>query len=463
MKEHADDSATIRRNRGRRHETRDISTRVVVVFGVSLVVGAILVHFVIWVAVRLLRERAGQGVSPPVPDGAGGRAGAAADAAAADAAARGSQEPPRRGAAPAGFVRLGGRRARRGPHPDRSRHGTAAAAGAPGAAQAAPAGTSPGMPERSSSGRTSARRELGHGVPGRWQSDDGRLDRAIAIDNRTASRNARSVRTEIPATLHRVVPGRRAAAAQYNGVPKSGMMTKGGMPGGITPAELKKVQFDQKLGVQVPLDLPFRDETGRAVQLSQYFNGRPVVLALVYYECPMLCTQALNGLVKSLKVLALEPGRDYNIVTVSFNPKETPAQAAEKKDHYLQLLEEARGGGGLALPDRGRAGHPAADRHGRLPLRLRRADEAVRPPDRDDRADARGQDVEVRLRDRLRPARPAPGAGGGVGPQGRHAGRSPAALLLSLRPGDREVRPGADERAAPRRRGDGGRASAASS
>jgi protein SCO1 len=130
-------------------------------------------------------------------------------------------------------------------------------------------------------------------------------------------------------------------SAQYNGVPKSGVMTKGGMPGGITPAELKKVQFDQNLGVQVPLGLPFRDETGRAVQLSQYFNGRPVVLALVYYECPMLCTQALNGLVKSLKVLALEPGRDYNVVTVSFNPKETPVQAAEKKDHYLQLLKRA--------------------------------------------------------------------------------------------------------------------------
>jgi protein SCO1 len=130
------------------------------------------------------------------------------------------------------------------------------------------------------------------------------------------------------------------ASAQYNGVPKSGIMTKGGMPGGITPNELKKVQFDQNLGVQVPLDLPFRDETGRAVHLSQYFTGRPVVLALVYYECPMLCTQALNGLVKALKVLALEPGRDYAIVTVSFNPRETPAQAADKKDHYLQLLKK---------------------------------------------------------------------------------------------------------------------------
>jgi protein SCO1/2 len=129
--------------------------------------------------------------------------------------------------------------------------------------------------------------------------------------------------------------------AQYNGVPKSGMMTKGGMPAGISPNELKKVSFDQNLGVQVPLDLPFRDETGRAVHLSQYFTGRPVILALVYYECPMLCVQALNGLVKSLKVLALEPGRDYSIVTVSFNPEETPAEAAAKKDQYIARFKRA--------------------------------------------------------------------------------------------------------------------------
>jgi protein SCO1/2 len=135
-------------------------------------------------------------------------------------------------------------------------------------------------------------------------------------------------------------------AAQYNGVPKSGIMTKGGMPGGITPKDLEKVQFDQNLGAQVPLDLPFRDESGRAVHLSQYFTGRPVILALVYYECPMLCTQALNGLVKALKVLALEPGRDYTIVTVSFNPRETPAQASQKKDQYLGLLKRPGGAEG---------------------------------------------------------------------------------------------------------------------
>ena len=144
----------------------------------------------------------------------------------------------------------------------------------------------------------------------------------------------------IPVAILLLVAGSAATSgAQYNGVPKSGMMTKGGMPAGISPNELKKVSFEQNLGVQVPLDLPFRDETGRAVQLSRYFTGRPVVLALVYYECPMLCVQALNGLVKSLKVLALEPGRDYAIVTVSFNPEETPAQAAAKKDEYVARLK----------------------------------------------------------------------------------------------------------------------------
>jgi protein SCO1/2 len=126
------------------------------------------------------------------------------------------------------------------------------------------------------------------------------------------------------------------ARAQYNGVPASGMMTRGDMPAGITPAQLQKVDFEQKLNAQVPLDLPFRDETGQPVMLARYFEGRPVILTLVYYECPMLCTEVLNGLVRSLKVLALEPGQDFTIVTVSFNPAEKAAEAADKKKSYLQ-------------------------------------------------------------------------------------------------------------------------------
>jgi len=136
------------------------------------------------------------------------------------------------------------------------------------------------------------------------------------------------------------------AAAQYNGVPKSGMMTKDDRPAGIAPEELKKVDFEQKLDAQLPLDLPFRDESGQPVQLQKYFGGRPVVLTLVYYECPMLCTEVLNGLVRALKPLSLEPGRDFDIVTISFNHAEKPALAADKKRTYLERYGRPAAEGG---------------------------------------------------------------------------------------------------------------------
>ncbi len=135
------------------------------------------------------------------------------------------------------------------------------------------------------------------------------------------------------------------ASAQYNGVPQSGMMTKNDMPAGITPAELRKIDFEQKLDAQIPLDLPFRDEMGRAVTLREYFGGRPVILTLVYYECPMLCTEVLNGLVRALRVISLEPGRDFDIVTVSFNQAEKPPLAAEKKATYLARYQRAGAAG----------------------------------------------------------------------------------------------------------------------
>ena len=111
-------------------------------------------------------------------------------------------------------------------------------------------------------------------------------------------------------------------------------------PGGIvradeTPKLLKDIGIDQRLNEQVPLDLPFRDETGRAVRLGEYFGRRPVVLALVYYNCPMLCTQVLNGLVGALNVMSLEAGKDFDVVAVSFDARETPAHAAAKKEAYL--------------------------------------------------------------------------------------------------------------------------------
>jgi protein SCO1/2 len=106
-------------------------------------------------------------------------------------------------------------------------------------------------------------------------------------------------------------------------------------PAGERPSILREVGIDQRLDQPVPLDLVFRDEEGREVRLGDYFGRRPVVLALVYYECPMLCTQVLNGLVGTLKSLSFEPGREFEVVTVSFDPREGPDLAALKKANYL--------------------------------------------------------------------------------------------------------------------------------
>jgi protein SCO1 len=101
---------------------------------------------------------------------------------------------------------------------------------------------------------------------------------------------------------------------------------------------LEKVGIDQKLNQPVPLNLTFRDETGNTVPLSSFFGTRPVILTLVYYQCPMLCTQVLNGVVGGLLRVKLETGKDFEIVTVSIDPTETPAMARAKKDMYVRRL-----------------------------------------------------------------------------------------------------------------------------
>ena len=103
------------------------------------------------------------------------------------------------------------------------------------------------------------------------------------------------------------------------------------------PAALQGVTIEQKLNQQVPLDLVFRDEYGRSLPLSTYFSGnKPVLLALVYYNCPMLCTLILNGVESSLKAVSFDPGKDFEVVAVSFDPRDTPEIAARKKANYLQ-------------------------------------------------------------------------------------------------------------------------------
>jgi protein SCO1 len=102
------------------------------------------------------------------------------------------------------------------------------------------------------------------------------------------------------------------------------------------PPALRQVGFDQRLDAQVPLDLEFKDEAGRTIKLGDYFGSKPVILVLAYFRCPMLCTQVLNGLVRALLDIPFNVGKEFNVVTVSFDPRETPAMAAAKKKTYLE-------------------------------------------------------------------------------------------------------------------------------
>ncbi len=122
--------------------------------------------------------------------------------------------------------------------------------------------------------------------------------------------------------------------------PLYGARPEKGNPSTGLPAALQDVRIEQKLDQQLPLDLVFRDEAGQQVKLGQYFGNKPVVLALAYYECPMLCTQVLNGMVTSFRVLPFQVGKEFDVVTVSFDPRETSALAAAKKKVYINYLPE---------------------------------------------------------------------------------------------------------------------------
>jgi len=98
---------------------------------------------------------------------------------------------------------------------------------------------------------------------------------------------------------------------------------------------LQRVGISQKMGAFIPLDLPFADESGRDVTLRQY-SGKPMILALVYYQCPSLCNMVLNGILRSIKSVDLTAGNEYEVVAVSFDPRETPEMAAAKKQTYLK-------------------------------------------------------------------------------------------------------------------------------
>ncbi len=120
-------------------------------------------------------------------------------------------------------------------------------------------------------------------------------------------------------------------------------MTQGIMspPASMRPPGLKNVGILQNLNEQIPADLTFRDEAGKTVQLGDYFGKKPMILNLVYYQCPMLCGEVLSGLTSALGVLKFDVGKEFDVLTVSFDPKDTPEIATLKKAEYLKRYKRA--------------------------------------------------------------------------------------------------------------------------
>ena len=126
-----------------------------------------------------------------------------------------------------------------------------------------------------------------------------------------------------------------AVAQQQPGMPGSMGMT-GGIVASNVPPKFQEVTFRQRLGERLPLDARFTDESGREVALGDYFGDRPVMLAFVYYQCPMLCPLVMNGISSALKVVPFTPGEDFDVVFISFDPRDTPEAANAKKQAHLQ-------------------------------------------------------------------------------------------------------------------------------
>jgi cytochrome oxidase Cu insertion factor (SCO1/SenC/PrrC family) len=182
-----------------------------------------------------------------------------------------------------------------------------------------------------------------------------------------------------------------------------------GLPAASVPAMVQGVGIDQNLNAQIPLELAFKDETGQTVRLGQYFRGKPVVLALVYYECPGLCDLILNGLTHVMGETSLNVGTDYDVVTVSFNPKETWQLADAKKANYIEKYNRPGTKEGWHFL----TGQPDAIKS--LTETVGFHQQAVRPRQRHHDPDAGRQDRALLLRNRIQAARFPPGPGGGIG------------------------------------------------
>ncbi|HEV2245789.1 MAG TPA: SCO family protein, partial [Terriglobia bacterium] len=120
----------------------------------------------------------------------------------------------------------------------------------------------------------------------------------------------------------------------FQGPPEGGATAQNSK---VVPPELKNVGIDQRLNNQVPLDLVFRDEMGKTVRLGDYFGQKPVIVSLIYFNCPQLCPMVENGLLESLREVRFNIGDEYNVLTVSFDPRDSSNQAYGKRATYLSM------------------------------------------------------------------------------------------------------------------------------
>ena len=153
------------------------------------------------------------------------------------------------------------------------------------------------------------------------------------MTERNPTRDLRKLSQRLGCVLLAVTLVCGAAGAQ---VSSYGDKETGQNTGDQLPQVLKGVAVSQHLNRQLPLDAPFTDETGATVHLGDYFGKKPAVLSLVYYNCPMLCSEELDGMTAALEMVRLTPGKDFNVVVISIDPSETPELAAKKKAFYLK-------------------------------------------------------------------------------------------------------------------------------
>ena len=179
---------------------------------------------------------------------------------------------------------------------------------------------------------------------------------------RIATKNRVWLAATMLASALLLLPSIRALNARRSNEPTQGL--------GIRPDLLKQVRIDQKLNDSIPLGLTFRDEHGKTVQLAQYFGSKPVILTLVYYSCPMLCTQVLNGLDRSMENIPLTIGKDFNVVTVSIDPTERPVLAEAKQELYTGMYGRPGAAQGWHFLT-GKTPNQGSGGRGRVSLRLR--------------------------------------------------------------------------------------------